>query len=120
MSLLSWCIIAHLIGDYLVQTEYEALNKAEGRFFNRALFAHCFKYTACFVPVFIAYDVALPYLLVVLGTHLVLDRRWLVTGWRHYVNRNSYESIKATFWLTIVVDQIFHVLVIVAIACLVF
>jgi hypothetical protein len=120
MSPLAWFVVAHFVGDYLIQTEYEALNKAQGRFWNRALVVHCLKYTACFIPALLAYQVSLIWLLPVLATHLLFDRRWLIVLWRKYINRNSDEGIKQTFWLTIMVDQIFHVLVIVAIVCLAF
>jgi hypothetical protein len=116
MNLIAWCLIAHLIGDFLLQTGYETSHKAQGRFLNRGLLTHCLKYAACFIPVFLIYGVSLAWLLVVFGTHLVLDRRWLILGWRHHVIGDSLEAIKATFWLTIVVDQIFH-LIVLAIIC---
>jgi hypothetical protein len=116
MRLFDYLIIAHLVGDYLVQTEFEAMNKALGRFWNRALISHCLKYTLSFVPVIVLLGMPLWWLAVIYGTHMVLDRRWFITGWRKYVTRNSEQSIQATFWLTVVIDQIFHVLVLAGLA----
>lgn len=115
MRLFDWLILAHLVGDYLVQTEFEALNKALGRFWNRALISHCMKYTLCFVPVVLAFGVSPAWLLLIYGSHMVFDRRWPIVWWRTYVTRNSEESIKATFWLTVAIDQIFHFLILVVI-----
>jgi hypothetical protein len=119
MNLIAWCLIAHLIGDFLLQTGHEAMTKARGRFLNRGLLTHCLKYVACFIPVFLAYGVSLAWLAPIFVTHLVLDRRWLVVGWRRYVMRDSVESIKDTFWLTIVVDQTFHLIILAVICALV-
>ena len=116
MRLFNYLILAHLIGDYLIQTEFEALNKALGRFWNRALISHCVKYTLSFLPLVIWFGLPLWWLLVIYGSHMVLDRRWFIIAWRKYVTRNSAESIKATFWLTVVIDQIFHVFVLAGLA----
>ena len=53
MTSFIWLFLSHLCGDWLIQTEFQALNKAKGAFFNRALFAHCLGYTVCFVPIFL-------------------------------------------------------------------
>jgi len=104
-------ILAHLVGDYLVQTEFEAMNKALGPFWNRALWAHCSKYAACFIPVLALAGLSQWWLALIFFSHLFFDRRWPIIWWRRVVTHNSAESIKATFWLTVVVDQIFHTLV---------
>lgn len=111
MTVFELLILSHLVGDFLVQTEFEALNKALGKFFNRALLVHCLKYTLCFAPFFWNIGSGYFWLLLIFSSHMVLDRRWLIIWWRHYVNRNSPKSIENTFWLTVVVDQIFHILV---------
>lgn len=115
MTPFCWFVIAHLVGDFLLQTEFEAMNKANGSFWNRALFAHVLKYTLCFVPAFVGLHMSLLWLAPIFLSHLILDRRWPVLWWRRVVARGSEASIKNTFWLTIVVDQIFHVLVLAAI-----
>lgn len=116
MSLLLWLLVAHHVGDYLFQTEYQALNKALGHFWNRALAAHCSIYTAVFLPVFWLFGVSFWWLAVIYSTHAVIDRRWPVLWWRRHVMRGSDSVIANTFWLTITVDQIFHLLVLVVIA----
>jgi len=104
-------LVAHFVGDYLAQTEYEAMNKALGRFFNRALWSHCLKYTLSFVPVFWISSLHPAWLVLIFTSHLFLDRRWPIIWWRKHINHNSDDSIRATFWLTVMTDQIFHGLI---------
>ena len=106
-----YLILAHLVGDYLLQTEYEALNKATGRFWNRALVSHCIKYTLCFLPVFWLTSINAGWLIPLWLSHMFLDRRWPVILWRRYVMAGQETTIKNTFLLTIVVDQIFHIII---------
>lgn len=106
-----WLILVHLAGDFLFQTEYEAMNKAQGHWWNRALLLHCLKYTLGFAVAFALLDISLPWLILIFVSHMALDRRFLVVLWRKYINRNSEESIANTFWLTIIIDQIFHILI---------
>ncbi len=110
MSLFDWLLIAHLIGDWLFQTEYEVLNKAKGRFFNQALWAHVIKYTACFVPVVYLFHLGWWPLVPIFASHLWLDRRTPIIWWQKNIKRANDS------WPNLVVDQIFHLLVIVVIA----
>ncbi len=105
---LPFLLLAHLVGDWFIQTEYEALNKALGKFWNRALMAHCAKYTLCFVPVLWFFEESQLWLLLILGSHLLIDRRSPVIWLRRHIARSSESGIKNTFWITIVIDQIFH------------
>jgi hypothetical protein len=113
---LAWLLLMHFVGDYLFQTQAEALGKAEGKWWNSAILAHCATYTACFIPVFLFYHIHPIGIVAIFFSHWFLDRRWPVIWWREHVTRNSRESIQATFWLTIVLDQVFHITVLFAIA----
>jgi len=106
-----YLFLSHLIGDWLIQTEFQALNKAKGRFFNRALTTHCLGYTLCFVPAFALAHIAWPWLALIFWSHLFLDRRWPVIWWIRVMKRTSEETIKNLFWLVIAVDQVFHILI---------
>lgn len=99
---------AHFIGDWLFQTDYEALNKAKGPCINKALVTHCLKYTAFFIPVIWLCKQDFAWLLLILGSHLVIDRRFLIVNWRKVFQGGTEDSIQGTFWLSIVVDQVFH------------
>ncbi len=108
--------LAHLIGDFLIQTEYEATNKPNGHFINWPLLQHVVKYTLCLTVVIIALGASYWWVLWIFATHYVLDRRVFIVWWRRNIMRSSEESIKRDWWLNVVVDQIFHWLVIAVIA----
>jgi len=115
MTLFDWFLVAHVIGDFLLQTDTEANQKMHGSIFNWPLWRHVSKYTAvCATPLFL-HGLSLLWLLPIFISHLFFDRRWPIIWWRKHVMRNSEASIAKNFWLTIVVDQIFHILVLVAI-----
>lgn len=113
MSFFDLLIVAHLIGDWLMQTEYEAMRKAKDPFFNWGLWKHCLVYTLWFVPVFLWVGVSCLWLLPLLASHLFLDRRWPIVWWLRHVKRTSRESIEKNFWLVVAVDQVAHAMVLV-------
>ncbi len=111
MTLFESLVLAHLVGDYLLQTDAEANQKMHGSILNLPLWKHVAKYTAsCAVPLWY-FGISFWFLIPIFVTHLFFDRRWPIIWWRRHVMRNSEESITKMFWLTIMVDQIFHVIV---------
>jgi len=101
-------LLAHLIGDYLLQTEWMAKYKAERW---RPLLAHCFVYT---LTVTVAAFLFLPAGLswwgigLIFATHVFLDRRGFVAFWYKRVMGVTDDRNK---WLMIIVDQTFHLIV---------
>jgi hypothetical protein len=108
-------IACHLVGDLLLQTEWQAVTKAhgladpEGR---RALIAHAATYTLAFVPalVWVANDrgigraVAVAALIAI--PHLIVDDGRFVRGWMTQVKH----APRPNETLSLMVDQSFHVL----------
>ena len=111
MTVFEGLILSHLFGDWLLQTEYEAMNKALGRFFNTALWKHCLFYSASFVPVFVAFHLPWHWLLLIFASHLFIDRRWPIVWWISTIKRTSKESVGKNFWLVVAVDQVVHVFI---------
>jgi hypothetical protein len=115
-------VVCHLVGDYLLQTDWEAAHKVGGLgpdpVARRALLAHIFKYALAFVPAFIwlADDLGAGVLLVALlaaGPHLVQDDGRLLDLYLRRVKRcdpRSVPSVRAA------VDQAFHILALFALA----
>jgi hypothetical protein len=107
-------LVSHLVGDFLLQTEWQASHKHGGlrdRRCRGALLAHTFSYTVAFVPAFIwladslgagviwlAALIALP--------HMVQDDAWWLDRFMLYVKRADPKEHRA---LTITVDQVFHI-----------
>ncbi len=106
-------VACHVAGDFLLQTEWQAVTKVrglgdpEGR---RALLSHASTYTLAFVPVLIwvAADrsVARAILVAVLIAvpHIVVDDGRALRGWMHSV-KHAPNPAPA---LSLMVDQSFH------------
>jgi hypothetical protein len=115
--------VCHLVGDYLLQTEWQATNKRGGLgsdpLKRRALVSHIVTYTLAFVPVFIwlAEDLdALAVTGVVAGValpHLVQDDGRLLARYMDVVKK-APASENAT--VLAAVDQSFHVLTLLLLA----
>ncbi|MBI5732582.1 DUF3307 domain-containing protein [Candidatus Jorgensenbacteria bacterium] len=105
-------VMGHLVGDWIFQTEHQALNKAHGKFFNWPLIGHCLIYTACFIPIFAWLNFSWWWLILIFSSHMFLDRRWPVVWWIKHIKRTSDNTITNNFWLVIAVDQVMHLLII--------
>jgi hypothetical protein len=114
-------LASHLAGDFLVQTEWQAVNKAGGLRESRsrkALLAHVLAYTASFSPAlfWIAKRTSIPRAVVVGGVvavpHLLVDDGRLVEVWLREVKRVRHPPPA----LSVAVDQSFHVICLVGAA----
>ena len=103
-------VLAHLLGDWILQTPYQAAHKGNGRYRNGALWRHCLVYTAVFFPVFWVLDVNFWWLGFVLATHVYVDRRTPVTWFLEHVKGNDPRDSTWTM-MAIMTDQIFHLVV---------
>jgi hypothetical protein len=108
-------LVCHLMGDFLLQTEWQALNKHGGLgrdpVKRRALLMHIATYAIPFLPAFVwighnkstgaAFGVAA----VTLLTHLVQDDGRLMMSYIHHVKKTDGEYGSP---LIMAVDQSFH------------
>lgn len=110
------------MGDYLLQTDWQARNKAGGlaadQTARRALLAHVATYTLAFVPAFIwlAGDIGAEVVAIAAAiflTHLVQDDRRLLAL---YVTRVKRHRGAADDMVFIATDQSLHILTLFAIA----
>ena len=116
MSLFDWLLIGHLVGDFLIQTDNMAKNKRQRW---PSLLSHVNLYMVVITPVVVIYALThslpswlvLAVLLFLFGTHVILDRRDFTVRWMRFVGM-SPDSL----WLSIVVDQVFHLLTLVIVA----
>jgi hypothetical protein len=115
MSLFDWLLVGHLVGDFLLQSDRMARHK--GSDWSRML-SHIGLYLVAMAAVVGIYAlshqipvwVVLVALLFIGGTHIILDRREFTAWWMRIVGISAEGS-----WLPIVVDQVFHILVLVAV-----
>jgi hypothetical protein len=109
-------IVSHLVGDYLLQTDWQAANKTGGLKFRgtprRALCSHVATYTLAYIPalVWLADDIGAGKAIIVAAAigipHLVQDDgRWL----DHYMRAVKHCEPCDAPDVRAAVDQVFHV-----------
>jgi hypothetical protein len=107
-------VVCHLVGDYLLQTDWQALHKRGGLgpdpLARRALFSHIVTYTLAFVPALIwladdigAWAIATAALIAV--PHWVQDDGRLLAA---YIVRVKHTDPRANPSIAAAADQTFH------------
>jgi hypothetical protein len=107
-------VVCHLVGDYLLQTDWQALNKRGGLgpdpVARRALFSHIATYTLAFVPALIwladdigAWAIATAALIGV--PHWIQDDGRLLSA---YVVKVKHTDPRANPSIAAAADQTFH------------
>ncbi|HEY5333791.1 MAG TPA: DUF3307 domain-containing protein [Solirubrobacterales bacterium] len=119
-------LVCHLVGDFLFQTDWQAINKDHGLGADpvrrRALVSHVATYTLAFLPALVWIGLELDLWRAVMAAvliavpHLIQDDRRLLDLWMRTVKGPaSVESLG----LTVAVDQSFHVAALFGLALLV-
>lgn len=117
-------VVCHLVGDYLLQTDWQANNKRGGlgpdREARRALASHILTYTLAYVPAFIwlADDIGamlIPVVGLIAIPHWIQDDGRLLTLYIEKVKGTEAAANKAVAGA---VDQSFHFVVLLATALL--
>lgn len=117
-------VISHLVGDYLLQTDWQALHKRGGlrgtREMRRALFSHIATYTIAFVPAFIWLAGSVHWWIfgvaaLVAVPHLIQDDGTLLYEYARLVKK---ADIRANPSLGAALDQSFHLLALFLLALL--
>jgi hypothetical protein len=116
VSVFAGFLVAHMVGDYLLQTDWQARHKRRGlggdSISRRALFTHVTTYTLAFVPAFIWIGSALEPVWAVVAAvlvylpHLMIDDGRFVMLYLARVKRVDGLNLS----LAASVDQSFHVL----------
>lgn len=116
VSVFAGFLVAHMVGDYLLQTDWQARNKRGGLggdpVARRALLAHVTTYTLAFVPALIWIGAELDAVWAIAGAalifipHLVVDDGRLVSAYLARVKGAAGPDLG----LAASVDQTFHVL----------
>jgi uncharacterized protein DUF3307 len=117
-------VVCHLTGDFLLQTDWQAIHKRGGLSRNpearRALFAHVSVYTLVFVPALIwiaSATTALAFGLaaVIFVPHLIQDDARALIAWNRRVKGGSPPPGDPVY---MAIDQSFHVVALFATALL--
>lgn len=122
MSLFDLFLICHLTGDWMFQTSEQAANKAKGNFINWAILNHSLVYTLTFVPVFLIFGISFYWLAIIFVSHVILDKRSITRWWVRKI-KTMDPNLKGCFFsfdaMTIVIDQVIHILILAVIALLI-
>jgi Protein of unknown function (DUF3307) len=114
--------VCHLVGDFALQTEWQAQHKRGGLgpdpVARRALATHVSTYTLAFVPAFVwLWDSlgagTLAVAAVIAGTHLIQDDGRVVDAYMRLIKHTSTEERPL---VAVMVDQTFHGLLLFAVA----
>jgi hypothetical protein len=118
-------LVSHVAGDFLLQTEWQALNKRGGlgrsREARRALRNHALTYTAAYLPalIWIATQrddaaLAVGLALAIVVPHVIVDDGRLLARWMRAVKHCPDPAPG----LVIMVDQSFHIVLLLPVALL--
>jgi hypothetical protein len=104
LNLFSWLLIGHLVGDFLLQTNWMAVNKPTKL---SALLTHVTIYTLVVTAfAYLAGGISYKAAVFIFLTHMILDKRNFVAFWVKNVNK-----AEKTPWLNIASDQSWHLLI---------
>ena len=109
-------VVSHLVGDYLIQTDWQAMHKRGGlrgtREMRRALFSHVTTYTLTFVPALIWLSDSLSVwacvglAFVIFIPHLIQDDGRLLSDYARVVKKADLGDNPS---LGLALDQSFHI-----------
>ena len=115
-------LISHLAGDFLYQTEWQAMNKRGGLrgdpVRRRALLLHGLTYTAAYLPalIWLGSEIGAPgavaCALAITLPHVLIDDGWVLFTWMSRVKHND----EPENWLVAAVDQTFHLVCLLPVA----
>jgi len=114
-------VVTHLVGDYLLQTDWQAVHKRGGLALRagdarRALFTHVGVYTLTFIPVLVVADLGWELAWIfpaIFVPHLIQDDGRLLHG---YMKRIKHIDPTGNLPVSIAVDQTFHLVALLVLA----
>lgn len=99
---LSYAIVGHLIGDFIIQNHWMAIEKKKR---NWPCLVHCTLYTLAvyictFWPLW-----TLPFIFI---PHFLIDRTNFISKWMGWMGQAGFRDGLAP-WSSIIVDNVFHI-----------
>ncbi len=118
MTPFSWLVLAHLVGDFMLQNDWMARNKS-GHPLGAACVSHCLLYSSVLTLTFgvLIFEPAQPLRVAALALFggVIFASHWVIDGWRLAAHwGNVFGQTREPFVRT-VVDQTMHLLVLAAI-----
>jgi len=101
--MLTQALIGHLVGDYLLQNDWMALNKKQS---SLHCAVHCGLWTLA-VMLFSGFSLwAVP---ILFATHFAQDRTNIIGWWMSLVGQEKFKAGPCAPWSIIVVDNVWHI-----------
>ncbi len=104
MDTLSLAFLGHLVGDYILQTDWMAGNKKRSPW---PCIVHCILWAAS-VTLFAGWGL-LPFILLFLF-HYIQDRTTLVRQWMRLIGQEGFATGPYAPWSMVIIDNTFHLL----------
>ena len=101
-------IYAHLIGDYLLQNDWMALNKKKSTL-------HCLVHICCYMVPFCFCGLSWIQLVLIAVQHFLIDRTNFVSWFMKVKGQGEFATGICFPWSQIVVDNVLHILWIAAV-----
>lgn len=110
---LASAIVGHLVGDYLLQNDWQALNKKTDAHIC-ALQASLWTLSVGVFSgwLFLQNWRGLLIAVILYGSHFVQDHTNIVTWWMDFIGQKQFRTGPCAPWSTIVVDNVWHILTI--------
>jgi len=108
---LAYAIVGHLVGDFAAQNDWMALNKKKHWF---PCFVHCVIWTWC-----VCYGAGWSHPFAVawlFGTHFAIDRTNVVRNFMMASGQSGFATGPLSPWSIVVVDNVWHIMTILAVA----
>jgi len=111
-------IVGHLVGDYLMQNDWMALNKKKpGPWGALPCVVHCWLWTLCVLVfsgiLFTMADWRVNSILFL--SHYIQDRTNAVRDWMGLIGQEQFATGPCSPWSIIVVDNVWHIVTIFAV-----
>lgn len=100
-------LVGHLVGDYLAQNDWMALNKKKSTLHCAV---HCAIWTLC-VMAFAGWW-SVPVAAVLFATHFAQDRTGVIRWYMSVVGQEQFATGVCSPWSIIVVDNVWHIVTI--------
>jgi len=97
-------LLCHLLGDYLLQTSWMALNKSK-RWWPAIV------HVSIYTSVFLLLTTSIPALLVIGGTHLLIDHYQFPKIWFNAVRGKEDSPEWFLMWLYVIQDNSWHLII---------
>lgn len=114
---LTLAIVGHLVGDYLLQNDWMALNKKSS---SLHCAVHCAIWTACvclaagWMPANTYNQITAQFILFAL--HFAQDRTQVIAWWMDTIGQKKFRTGPCAPWSIIVVDNVWHIVTIALVA----